>query len=106
MPQEVFERWMLTRRSLGGGCERCSGFEMSPEQALLVIFLCLLPKAESQREQLGGLRAFTLLLSVLHRRAARVEGEFEGRVLQNNVISYMHFPLCHLDPRGWRVRRQ
>ena len=58
----------------GRGCERCSGFEMSPEQALPVIFLHWLPKDKSQREQLAGLRAFTLLLPALCRRAAKIGG--------------------------------
>lgn len=43
------------------GCERYFGFEMSPEQALPVVFPHSLPKAES-REQLIGLETFTLLL--------------------------------------------
>ena len=43
------------------GRERYVGFEMSPEQALPVVFPCSLPEAESG-EQLIGLETFTPLL--------------------------------------------
>lgn len=79
------------------GRKRYCGFEMSPEQALPVIFLHLLPKAESQ-EQLMGLETFTLLLET-EGQQKHEDGSWRKSPAEQ-VLSLMHGPLGATKPCG------
>lgn len=74
------------------GRERYFGFEMSPEQALSVVFPRSLPKAES-REQLIALETFTLLLKAEGQRK-RGEGSRRKNPLGKCSLSRVA-PLCY-----------